>query len=149
MTDTTEPVLVRRVRIANAVRLRYFGQPLTHDGCDCRAMLREAAQLADRNLPLLRNARFTTLEGGRKWMKRHQLSSLVEAIDRTGLTRIAPARLLPADFIALPAPENDLLGGALAMWLGDGQALGWGEGEALAGIMEPHTILAAWRLLDG
>lgn len=150
MTGQTEPLMVRRVRIANAVRVEYFGKPLDYAQHDCRRMLAMAAELAGRRVPLLRQARFTTPGGALKWLKRHGFDGLIDAVDASGLQRIAPARLLPADFVALPAAaDGRAFGAGLGMWLGDGQALGWGEGEAGAGIMAPHDIRAAWRLIDG
>lgn len=65
------------------------------------------------------------------------------ALDKIGLERIAPARVIIGDVVELPSDHRL---GAFAIYAGNGRTLGFHEGAEGACIMQPTVpLVAAWR----
>ncbi len=145
----TEPVLVRRQRAAEACVNAYFGQGLDFaNSVHCGAMAAFVLDQLGREATVLRGARFTSDKGAVRWLKRKGFRTVMDAVDACGLERLPSYGFaMAADLLALEAPAGDAFGASLAVCLGPGQALAWGEGDQGASIVEPLRVLASWRAI--
>lgn len=145
------PDIVDLTKVAKAARARFEGRPIAFGQDDCGQMAAFVARGLGARARLIEQARFTTRKGARRWMDRRGFTHPGAVMDACGFERLAPARLLPCDFLALPSPEGDEIGCALVMWLGSGTALGWGAGRDYCDIMRPDiaAALTGWRLWHG
>lgn len=134
----------RRLRAAQACIDRFAGKAYAPGKRDCLRLVRHALHSARRRVGQGRWPEYSTEAGGLRAMRRRGYSSLVEAMDATGLERIPPAAALPGDIIALPSEEGCPFGCALTVAVGNGRVIGFFQGVAEVG--EPKAYVAAWRV---
>ena len=141
--------LLRRQRIVGACANLHLGRPFKWGVRECVRLARLAMIEGGHGCPLLKGKKYTTALGAARVMKRSGFESLVQAMDATGLARIAPARALPGDIVALPTDAPGPWGCALSVAMGNGAFLAyWGAEEsswcgAAVRDLEP---MAAWRV---
>lgn len=137
------PMLLRQQAV-EACLARFHGQPYRPGSADC-ARLAEAAMTAQGvKVWILKGLRWSTEAGALRALRRTGCASLLEAMDATGLERIAPARALPGDILALPSEPGCPFGCGLALALNNGRIFGFFEGEGM--VLEPLAVTAAWRV---
>lgn len=138
--------LTLRVRAAQAAVDKYDGRDLVWGDCDCIRPAAFVARQLGRKFPLTKAGRYSSLKGAIRAIKRTGFDTLEEAIDDLGFPRIGYASALPADILALPGADGDWV--ALFIYLGNGQALGFGDrdGREVCGIAQPLEVLWAWKV---
>lgn len=108
-------------------------------------MAGHAARQMGHRISILKGLRYTTEAGALKVMRKLGFKDLIEAVDASGLPRIAPAMALPADILAFPA--DDPFGCCLYVYAGNGKAHGYQEGHDIGvTITLAQPAIAAWRL---
>lgn len=111
---------------------------------DCVRLAAHALHCQGVGCAPLKGARYTTLEGGLKALKKLGFEDLIEAVDSLpGLTRIAGARAIAGDIVAMPCDDGPW-GCALAVSVGNGRVFGFCEG--VGQVVIPSQILCAWRV---
>lgn len=139
----TDHHLIRRQRAAEAVRDAFIDVPHAWGSYDCGKMV--AAHLRHFGIAagVSKAGSYRTMIGAQRALKRLGVSSLAERLDQLGLMRIAPAYALIGDIIELPStgPLD-----AMSIVLGNGRVLGYHELALGATILQPVTMLAAWRV---
>ena len=144
----------RRKRAAEACRKRFHHKAYKPGTRDCPLLgLHDLRQLGV-SVPWAKGLRWKSEAEGLKTLKALGFASLIEALDSLGLARIAPARALTADIIALPTTHKL---GALAICMKDdgGQTLlGYTDASPDAEILTNVTEFArdeqgycAWRVI--
>ena len=136
----------RRRDAVEAVRARFIGKsydPRAHR--DCVRMAAHAARQMGHRISILKGIAYKTEAGALKAMRKLGFRDLVEAVDATGLLRIAPAMALPADILAFPA--DDAFGCCLYVYAGNGKAHGYLDGHGIGvTVTLSQPAIAAWRL---
>lgn len=94
-------------------------------------------------VPPMKGARYANPAGALKALRKVGFKDLVEAVDSLGLQRIAPARAITGDLVALETSEDDPFGCVLTVAVGNGRVFGFIDGKAQA--LQPHKFVAAWR----
>lgn len=127
----------------------YAGRPLDFRGGDCVRLARFALHKQRAGVTFLKGVRWSSAPSALRQMRKLGFENLVDAMDATGLARIAPAAAWPGDIIALPVGEGDPFGASLTVRISNGNVLGFGEGGSACGVMRPRDFLAAWRVEHG
>ncbi|WP_339745543.1 hypothetical protein [uncultured Maricaulis sp.] len=136
---------VTRFHAAQAAIDVFAGRQLAWGKHDCVRLVRFTMHHLGVGLPMLKGVRYRTEDGAIRAMKKLGLSGLDAGVDRAGLPRIAPARALLCDIVALPA--DDPFKAALMVNVGNGRLLGVVPGERRFAILQPAEYLAAWSVL--
>lgn len=141
------PLTLRRNAV-EAVRRDFFGQKLDFKAYDCARLCCRLLRELGHDRDPMKGAKFQTYKGAVRWMRQRDHKSILPLVD-AHLERIPPARAVVGDILALPTPAKDPFGAALCVVMDNRCAIGWGEGENLAGILEPNLSLslAAWRTI--
>jgi hypothetical protein len=137
-----------RIAAARAAQARFRGGPLVWGRTDCVRILAFTMRHMRSPMSLARAGSYSSAAGAAKALLRAGHDTLEDGLDARGLTRITPARAVPADVLAMPA------GGALsALWivLGNGSALGYHEDSPVCEAIEVNygAALGAWSTLRG
>ncbi|WP_426041499.1 DUF6950 family protein [Brevundimonas sp. TWP2-3-4b1] len=136
--------LIRRQLAAQACVERFAGRPYEPGSRDCAKLAAHVLHKLNRKVPFLKGVRWSSEAGGVRALKRLGFDNLLEAVDATGLSRIAPAAALVGDILALPTASSI---GALSVAVGNGRVLGFIDGELAATIIQPSDYVAAWSVL--
>ena len=136
--------LILRQQAVRSCRDRFEGKPYQPGVADC-ARLAEAALAAQGvKVRILKGLHWSTEAGALRALRRTGHATLIEAMDATGLERIAPARALPGDIVAIPSEPGCPFGCGLALAIDNGRIFGFHDGEGM--VLEPVLFTAAWRV---
>lgn len=165
----------RRLAAAEACRARFAGRPYEPGTRDCARLAAHDLHKLGVRIPFLKGVRWSDdseprmpseadvlnerlsrargqrfgarLSGsGVLILRRLGFQCLHDAVDAVGLPRIAVARALPADIVALPT-EHRL--GALGIFMGNGNVLAYHEDSPNAEVFQLQEALHAWRAIGG
>lgn len=141
----------RRMRAAEACRLRFQGKAYKPGTRDCPLMALHALRKVGVPVPWAKGLKWKTEAEGLRVLKDLGFKSLIEAVDSLGLPRVPPAMALAADLVALPTSHQL---GALAVCMGNGNLLAFtdhtGNAEVLTGVTTFVTDdlgPCAWRVI--
>lgn len=132
-----------KARAAQACVDRFAGKAYAPGKRDCAILAAHLLHHLGRSVPPMKGARYSTEAGAFKALRRRGFGCLVEAVDSLGLERIAPARAVAGDLVALPS-EDSRWGCALTVALGNGRVFGFIDGVCQA--VKPLAFVAAWRV---
>lgn len=136
--------MIRRQQAAQATIDRFLGRPLVYGRDDCVRMSAFCLRRQGVKTSLLKAGTYRSEIGAARALKTLGFASLSEAVDGLGLPRIAPAMCLPGDLMALPSPETDQIG--LAVAVGNGRVLAFWEGAGgICTVIQPVVFAHAWR----
>lgn len=136
--------LIRRQRAVEACVQRFVGKPYKPGVRDCVKLAGHAMHGMGRRVGLTKGVRYSSEAGALKALRTLGFKSLMEAVDKTGLPRIAPAAALPGDIIAMEADDGNAFGCALVVYAGNGRVIGFHNGMGV--VVQPANYLAAWRV---
>lgn len=141
-----------RERAAKACIDRFNHKPYKPGVRDCpRLVLHDLHQLRV-PVPFATKLKWKDEADGLRVLKSLGFKNLIEAMDGLGLPRIAPARALQGDVIALPTDHKV---GALSVAVGNGRVIGFIDGSPDAEIFNQTEFLTddrgpcAWRVING
>ncbi len=138
----------RRARAAQACIDRFLHAPLDYKAADCVRLVRLALVKQGVSVKPLKGLRWASATGALRALKASGFKSLIDGMDATGLPRIAPARALAGDVLALPAKPGDPYGAALFVSVGNGRHLGFvNTGDrVVCEVCEVALFETAWRV---
>tara|TARA_R110002073_G_scaffold120601_1_gene262637 strand:- start:14703 stop:15134 length:432 start_codon:yes stop_codon:yes gene_type:complete len=136
--------MIRRQRAAQAAIDTFLGKPLRWGGADCVRLARFHLHKLGVSVPLLQGVRYRSEARAKVELAALGFETLLEAVDATGFTRIAPAMAWCGDIIALPTPPDAPFDIALNIAVGNGRLLGLHQGQF--SILQPAQFVAAWRV---
>jgi len=142
MSKPENPLLLRQ-RAASACVKMYAGKRLALGRHDCARLARTCLHHMRVGVPFLKGIKWSG-KTAEKTLAGLGFDCLMDAMDGTGLPRIAPARALVGDIIAMPAEDGSPYGCALGVMLSNRQALAFGDGVCRVG--KPKEFLAAWSV---
>ena len=134
-------VMIRRRDAAQASIDRFSGQAFVLGKVDCARLAAFHLRQCGYRVSLLKGGRYSTPMGARRALERLGAKSLSDVLD-AHLPRIAPLRAMTGDIFALRS-EDEQLGDALFIAVGNGRALGFVNGAC--GVWQPKEFVAAWR----
>jgi hypothetical protein len=123
---------------------RFDGKAFAYGKRDCVLLAAHLLRARGVKTTPLKGVRYSTLAGAVKALRRTGCADLPAAIDALGLVRIAPARAVTGDLIAMPSDDGCPFGCALAVAAGNGRAFGFFEGVGQSVV--PREYVAAWRV---
>lgn len=141
----------RRMRAAEACRLRFQGKSYKPGARDCPLLALHALRKVGVSVPWARGLKWRDEADGLRVLKSLGFRSLIEAVDSLGLPRIPPAMALAADLVALPTSHQL---GALAVSMGNGNLLAFTDHSPNAEVLTGVTTFVtdslgpcAWRVI--
>lgn len=150
------PETIRRAAAVAACKARFEGTELDYSARrDCIRLTAHAFRAMGKATPLLKGVDYRSEVAAARALKRLGFANLVEAMDATGLVRIAPAATWPADIVAGPSGRD---GGPFRWSLSvvheyaASRTLAFGptpDGPIICGVGTPdlsHPDVIAWRL---
>lgn len=140
-----ETPLTRRVRLTQATVDAYDGRLMKWGKADCLRMFAAHVRRFGYKVNLTKYGTYSSLKGAIAALRKTH-KTMAAGVESYGLTPIGYASALPGDIIALPGEGSDWV--ALAVYLGNGRALGFGDrdGVDVCGVMQPLEIVGAWRV---
>lgn len=132
----------RKAQAAQACIDRFAGKAYAPGKRDCARLACHLLHKIGKGVPFLKGHSWTTEAGAVRVLRRLGFADIMEAVDALGLERIAPARAMAGDIVALPAEGP--FGCALTVAVGNGRLLGFLEGRCQ--VVEPKAFVAAWRV---
>lgn len=136
--------MVRRVDAAQATLDRFKDQPFRLGKNDCARMAAFHLRKLGYRPSLAKAGSYKTALSARAALKRAGYDSLAAALDGLGLERIAPASAVVGDIVEMEAGDAF---GALAVAVGNGRVLGYHEDAPGAVVVQPLSIVVAWRVV--
>lgn len=125
--------------------MRFVGKSYQPGSRDCVKLAGHAMHKMGRRVSLTKGVRYTTEKGALKALLKAGFRNLMDAVDATGMARIAPAAALPGDIMALEA--DGVFGCALAVYVGNNLVLTYQDGHDDCVRVRLETApLAAWRV---
>lgn len=94
-------------------------------------------------VPFVKGCNWGTEAGAYRALRKMGFEQLSAAVDAAGFPRIAPARALVGDIVALPA-SNPAWDCVLTVALGNGRVLAFVDGRCRA--VQPKQYVTAWRV---
>ena len=134
--------MIRRREAVEATVARFAGKPLRYGRDDCARMAAFLVKRLGVKVQLAQMPRYASAVGAARALIALECGTLAEVVDRAGLPRIAPARVLPGDLLALPGPDDTV---ALHVAMGGDTSFGLIEGVFQPGRV--HQSITAWRVL--
>ena len=134
--------MIRRREAVEATFQRFAGKPLAYGRDDCARMAAFLVRRLGVKVRLAKMPRYASAVGAARALKALECATLAEVVDRAGLPRIAPARAVLGDLLALPGPDETV---ALHIALSPDTSFG-----LIDGVFQPgrvHQVLTAWRVL--
>ncbi len=128
---------------AQACVERFQGKAYVPGKRDCARLAAHLLHNVGHPVPMMKGLRYTTEAGAFRALRGLGFSCLVSAVDDLGLERIAPARMVAGDLVALPC-DDERWGCALTVAVGNGRVLGFFDGVCQA--VKPLAFVAAWRV---
>ena len=145
--------LQRRMKAAQATRKRFQGLPYEPGKRDCPRMALHVLHGLGIKVPFAKGLKWRNEAEGLRALKALGFANLIEAIDSLGFARIAPARALAGDLVAL---ETDHDVGCISVAMGNSNYLAFTDHSPNAEVLTGPTGFArddlgycAWRTLDG
>ncbi len=145
--------LQRRMKAAEATRHRFQGLPYEPGKRDCPRMGLHLLHGLGIKAPFAKGLKWRNEAEGLRALKALGFANLIEAIDSLGFARIAPARALPADLVALETSHEV---GCISVAMGNSNYLAFTDHSPNAEVLTGLTGFArdglgycAWRTLDG
>lgn len=135
----------RRRDAVEACIARFVGKPYDPGVRDCIKLGSHNLHKMGRGVSLLKGVRYSTEAGGLKALRRLGFADLLEAVDATGLVRIAPASALAADLVALRTDAPGF-GCGIAVYAGNGKVVTFDAGFGVVGALN-EAPLTAWRVI--
>lgn len=133
----------RRVAAVEATRARFTGRPFEWGTVDCAKAVAFHLRRLGHRIGISKAGTYRSAISARRALTRWGVKSLAEALDLTGLPRIAPAAALPGDIVQLPGA--DALA-ALGIVVGNGVVLAFHEdSDVLEAIRLGVIPQLAWR----
>jgi hypothetical protein len=123
---------------------RFGDRPFELGKRDCVRLAAHLVRARGVKTPMLKGLRYSTLAGAIRALGQTGFADLAEGVDALGLQRIAPARAVTGDLIAMPGEDGDPFGCVLTVAVGNGRVFGFIEGRAQAVV--PKAFVAAWRV---
>ncbi|CAN7167927.1 DUF6950 family protein [Brevundimonas sp. LjRoot202] len=136
----------RRRDAVEACRKRFVGKSYDPKANrDCVRLASHAARQMGHRISILKGLKYSTEAGALKVLRKLGFKDLIEAVDASGLERIAPAMAMQADILAFPS--EDAFGCCLYVYAGNGKAHGYMDGHGVGVTVTLHQpAIAAWRL---
>jgi hypothetical protein len=134
--------LIARRDAAQATLDRFGDVPFAWGRSDCAKMVAHLVRQHGHQTDLAKAGGYKTLLGAKRALTRLGVASVAELLDQR-YPRIAPAEAIVGDIIALPS-AGDL--DALAICLGNGNAIAYHESVAGAVVVRPVEMVAAWSV---
>ena len=132
-----------KAKAAQACIDRFGGKAYQPGKRDCAVLALHALHKVGRGVPFLKGHKWTTEAGAIRVLRRLGFANLMEAVDAAGLERIAPARAMAGDIVALPCDDGPW-GCALTVAVGNGRVCGFMNGRGQ--VVQPKAFVAAWRV---
>lgn len=129
---------------AEACVQRFGDRPFALGKRDCVKLAAHLLHARGVGTPVLKGCRYASLSGALRAFRHTGFATLAEAVDTLGLPRIAPARMVAGDLVAMPGEGGDPFGCVLTVAIGNGRVFGFIEGRAQS--VEPKAYVAAWRV---
>lgn len=138
--------MVRRRDAAQATLDKFRSKPMRLGTRDCLRMMAHHLRLLGYSVRLPPAGSYKTVRGALRKLRELGHESLPAAIDSLGLPRITAAAAIVGDIVQVPwiEAEDDPLC-ALMILLGNGRAVGYHQDAAGAEVLQPLTIVSAWR----
>lgn len=133
----------RKAKAAQACIDRFVGKARREGANDCARLACHALHHAGVKVPFLKGKKWTSEASGLRLLRSLGFANLIEAVDSLELERIAPARAVAGDIVALPC-EDERWGCALTVAVGNGRVIGFLED--VAQVVRPVSFVAAWRV---
>lgn len=136
--------LTRRIRLTQATVDKFQGVELEWGKRDCLRMFAFHVRQFGYTVGLARYGNYSSLKGAIAALRKTH-KTMAAGVESYGLMPIGYASALPGDVIALP---GEAVGAALAIYLGNGRALGFGDMDdrEVCDVMQPLEIVGAWRV---
>ena len=134
--------LIDRRDAAQATLDAFADQAFAWGKYDCGKMLAAHLKAMGHPVRLAPAGAYKSAMGAKGALRRMGFASLSDALD-SRFPRIAPAAAIVGDVIAMPS-EGPL--DAIAICVGNGRALAYHESVPGAVVVQPLTMLAAWRV---
>lgn len=135
---------IRRAAAADACRQRFYGKSYAPGKRDCVKLATHALIKMGHGSGPMKGLVYASEAQGYRLLRKAGFNTLMEALDARGLPRIAPARAMQGDLIALDAGDHSPFGAALTVAMSDGIVLGFSGG--VCSTWRPLAFQAAWRL---
>lgn len=132
-----------KARAAQACIDRFAGKARREGSNDCARLTCHALHHAGVAVPFLKGQKWTSEASGLRLLRKLGFADLIAAVDAVGLERIAPARAVAGDIVALPC-EDPRWGCALTVAVGNGRVIGFQQG--VAQVVQPTAFVTAWRV---
>ena len=141
------PMLVRTEAV-DACAAKFLNHPMKWGVRDCVKLGALAMRKQKRPVAPLKGARYKTEIGALKFMKSSGFDNLVQAVDATGLVRIAPAMTLPGDLVAVRVDDNPFGVSIAVVHTGSCRRLLFLDSDRIfrIGVPDLSYIAAAWRV---
>jgi len=150
--EKAEHIMLVRQRAVSVCVKRFNERALAFGSNDCVKMAALALRKQRVTVPLLRGVQYRSKTKALSALKASGCIDLVDAVDRMGFVRIAPAMTWPGDLIAMPASDGDPFGCSLCVvhTAGASRVLAVHEDRVIR-VIEPDLskCLAAWRVSNG
>ncbi len=128
-------------KAAQACIDRFNGKAYEPGKRDCAILAAHLLHQYGVAVPVMKGLRYSTEAGAVRALKRTGCRDIMEAVDRIGLERIAPAAARTGDLVGLPCEGP--WGCALTVAVGNGRVFGFLDGRAQ--VVQPHAFVTAWR----
>lgn len=133
----------RKALAAQACIDRFNGKAYAPGKRDCARLALHLLHRVGHGVPFIKGKMWSSEAGALRLLRRLGFSALSEAMDATGLERIAPARAVAGDIVALPA-ESEAWDCVLTVAVGNGRVFGFMGGRGQ--VVQPKQYVAAWRV---
>lgn len=137
-------VLEKRVEAAQATLDKFKEKPFKFGRYDCAQMVAFHLRRIGKPVKVSKAGTYHSLLGAQKALKRLGYDDLLQMAD-AHFERIPPASALVGDIVAMPGLEGP---GTLTVAMGNGRVLGYHEDAVGAVIVQPHEMIAAWRVIE-
>lgn len=134
-----------RIAATQATVDAFDGKDLIWGKCDCLRMFAAHIKRFGYKISLTKYGGYSSLKAAIATMRKTH-GTMEAGIESYGLLPIGYASALPGDILALPGADSDWI--AIAIYLGNGRALGFGDMDdrEVCGVMQPLKIVGAWRV---
>jgi hypothetical protein len=135
---------VSKAKAAQACIDRFAGKPYEPGKKrDCGRLVCHHLHHLGISVPFLKGHNWTSEAGAFRALRKMGFDQLSQAVDAAGFARIAPARAMVGDIVALPA-TNPAWDCVLTVAVGNGRVLGFYDGRCQ--VVTPKEYVTAWRV---
>lgn len=137
---------LQRIEAVLATRDAFLGKPLSWGKVDCLHLVAFCLKQLGHRKPTKGVRKYSSQIGAIRAMKASGFTSLVDAVDAYGLTRIPPAMAMAGDVIAYASDDEGFGGYALGVAVGDNKFLGMApHPHCCVDVAEIWAASYAWR----